>query len=156
MPLAPHTLEISRFIAAPPAMVWQAWTTPSLLAQWWIPAPLQCRVVTLDLRPGGGFVTQMREAGAEFTPHVDGCFLDVVENQRLVFTTALLAGWQPCDPWLAITATMTFQAEANGTRYTATALHKSAEEATKHDDLGFQDGWGAAIDQLAALLARQA
>src|SRR3546814_18405646 len=69
-------LTISRHIAAPPSAVWAAWSDPAKLAQWWIPAPIICRVDQLDLRPGGGFVTRMREEGAtDFQPHVDGCFL---------------------------------------------------------------------------------
>src|SRR3546814_3991037 len=68
-------LTIARHIAAPPSAVWDAWSDPAKLAQWWIPAPIICRVDQLDLRPGGGFVTRMREEGAaDFQPHVDGCF----------------------------------------------------------------------------------
>lgn len=50
-------LTISRLIPASPARVWQAWSQPEQLANWWIPAPLTCKVVQLDLRPGGGFET---------------------------------------------------------------------------------------------------
>ncbi len=65
------TLTISRLIAAPPSAVWNAWSVPGNLAKWWIPAPIECQVVKLDLRPGGAFVTRMREAGAaDFRPHV--------------------------------------------------------------------------------------
>ena len=54
-------LTIARHIAAPPSVVWDAWSDPAKLAQWWIPAPIICRVDKLDLTPGGGFVTRMRE-----------------------------------------------------------------------------------------------
>ena len=146
-------LTISRLIAAPPAAVWAAWSIPANLEQWWIPAPIACQVVTLDLCPGGGFVTLMREEGAtDFQPHVDGCFLDVVPEQRLVFTTVLSEGWQPVEPWLALTAIITFDAEDGGTRYTARVLHKTPEDSREHKDMGFFEGWGAAIAQLAALV----
>ena len=149
-------LTISRLINAPPATVWKAWSEASHLEKWWIPAPIECKVVKLDLRPGGGFETLMREGGGEFVPHVEGCFLDVVEQQRLVFTTVLKEGWQPVEPWLALTAIIEFQAEGSATRYSARVLHKNAADSRKHDDMGFQEGWGTAIDQLAALVDQPA
>ncbi|KQZ60706.1 polyketide cyclase [Sphingopyxis sp. Root1497] len=147
-------LTISRLIKAPPSAVWDAWSDPTKLAAWWIPAPIECRVDTLDLRPGGGFVTRMREGDGAFQPHVDGCFLEAVPEKRLVFTTVLTEGWQPAEPWLAITAILTFEAQDGGTLYTARVLHKTPEDSAKHDEMGFQEGWGTAIGQLAALIDR--
>ncbi|OHD03888.1 MAG: hypothetical protein A2885_20625 [Sphingopyxis sp. RIFCSPHIGHO2_01_FULL_65_24] len=147
-------LTISRLIKAPPSAVWDAWSDPAKLAAWWIPAPIECRVDKLDLRPGGGFVTRMREGDGAFQPHVDGCFLEAVPERRLVFTTVLTEGWQPTEPWLAITAILTFEAQDGGTLYAARVLHKTPEDSAKHDEMGFQEGWGTAIGQLAALIGR--
>lgn len=147
-------LTISRLIKAPPSAVWDAWSDPAKLALWWIPAPIECRVDKLDLKPGGGFVTRMREDGGDFQPHVDGCFLEAVPEERLVFTTVLTEGWQPTEPWLAITAILTFEPRDGGTLYAARVLHKTPEDSCKHDEMGFQLGWGTAIGQLAGLLER--
>jgi uncharacterized protein YndB with AHSA1/START domain len=152
MPTDPSTLTISRLIKAPPAVVWRAWSEPDHLAKWWIPAPIECQVVKLDLRPGGGFVTQMREGDGPFQPHVTGCFLDIVPQQRLVFTTVLAEGWQPFDPWIAITAIMTLRPTDSGTLYAAEVLHGNAADAAKHDEMGFQMGWGIGLAKLAALV----
>src|SRR5690606_34413101 len=116
MPTEGPELTIDRYIDAPPATVWKAWSTPEHLEKWWIPAPTECQVVKLDLRPGGGFETRMREGGGEFQPHVDGCFLDIEPEARLVFTTVMTAGWRPVEPWLALTAIITFEAQGRGTR----------------------------------------
>lgn len=146
-------LTISRLIKAPPAAIWQAWSDPVHFAQWWIPAPIECQVVRLDLRPGGAFETRMREPGkAEFQPHVEGCFLEIEPERKLSFTTSLVEGWRPAEPWLAVTAIMTFTPEGDATRYSALVLHKTQEDARKHDEMGFQEGWGTAIAQLAALV----
>ncbi len=154
---APNDLTISRLITAPPARVWAAWSDPQHLAKWWIPSPIECQVVKLDIRPGGGFETRMRQPGAEpgaaFDPHVEACFLEVVPEKRLVWTTCLAEGWRPTEPWLAVTATITFAAEGQATRYACRVQHKTAADSAKHDEMGFQDGWGTAIDQLAALVA---
>lgn len=147
-------LTISRFINAPPAKVWKAWSTPEHLAQWWIPEPIECQVVKLDLWPGGGFETRMRQGDGDFEPHVEGCFLDVVPERRLVFTTVLGEGWRPLEPWLALTAIITFEPEGEGTRYSARVLHKTPADSRKHEEMGFYEGWGTTIEQLAAFVAR--
>ena len=154
MPADNKELSITRLISAPPAAVWKAWSVPEHLQKWWIPAPIECQVVKLDLHPGGGFETRMREGSGEFQPHVEGCFLEIVPQARLVWTTLLSEGWQPTEPWLSLTAIITLEPEGAGTRYTSRVLHKSPADAQKHEEMGFQEGWGSAIDQLAAFLAR--
>ncbi len=147
-------LEISRFINAPPSAVWKAWSMREHFEKWWIPAPIECKAIKLDLRPGGGFETLMRENAGDYRPHVEGCFLDVVPKERLVFTTVLAEGWRPAEPWLALTAIMTLTPEGNGTRYAARVMHRNAADSRKHEEMGFQDGWGTTIDQLSAVAAR--
>ena len=156
MTTPPSDLTISRLISAPRTAIWRAWSEREHFAKWWIPAPIECRVVKLDLRPGGGFETLMREGEGDFQPHVEGCFLDVVPAERIVFTTCLAEGWRPIEPWLALTAVMTMTDEAGGTRYAARVLHKSEEDSRKHQEMGFAPGWGQAIDQLAAVAQRLA
>lgn len=148
-------LTISRIIKAPRSLVWNAWADPENFAQWWIPAPTKCKVVDMDLRPGGSFVTQMSENGGEFVPHVTGCFLDVVEGERIVFTNALIGGWRPADQAF-ITAIITFKDQPEGTEYAAYVMHKNRADRDKHEELGFYDGWGTVIAQLAALVEPRA
>lgn len=144
-------LTVSRIIRAPRTRVWEAWTTPSQLEQWWVPKPATARVVDLDLRPGGSFVTEISETEETFGPHIAGCFLDVVDGERLVFTNALTAGWRPAtDPF--ITAVITFADHPDGTEYLATVMHKDAATAAQHVELGFHDGWGTVTRQLAELV----
>ena len=142
-------LTVERFIKASPSTVWKAWSTPEHLEKWWIPAPIECKVIKLDLRAGGGFETRMRQSGEDFQPHVEGCFLEVVPDKRLVWTTVLQEGWQPAEPWLALTAIITFTPEGNGTLYRAHVLHRNTEDSLKHQEMGFFDGWGTVIEQLA-------
>lgn len=146
-------LTIQRIIKAPRAAVWRAWADPANFAQWWLPAPLRCQVEAMDMRPGGAFVTLMSEDGAPFGPHVSGCFLDIVEGERIVFTNALLGGWRPSGQAF-MTAIITMADHADGTDYRALAMHKDQADRDMHDKLGFYDGWGTVIGQLAALVER--
>lgn len=54
-------LTISRVIRAPRSVVWSAWTDRVSFEQWWVPAPAVCKVLDLDLWPGGAFLTQISE-----------------------------------------------------------------------------------------------
>ena len=144
-------LITSRVIRAPRSAVWKAWSTASMFEKWWIPAPALCKVVKMDLTPGGEFETHISENSGPFSPHLSGCFLDIIEGERIVFTNALTGGWRPAEqPFM--TAIITFADHDNGTFYSARAMHKNNADKLMHDELGFQDGWGTVTAQLARLV----
>ena len=148
-------LTISRVIEAPRALVWRAWTQPEQFEQWWVPAPAKCRVVEMDVRAGGSLVTHIDESGSGFAPHLSGCYLAVEEQERIVFTTCLVGGWRPAEqPFM--TAIITFQAHPLGTNYVAHVMHKSNADRNMHAEMGFYDGWGTVIEQLAKLVEKRA
>ena len=144
-------LEITRIIKAPRAKIWDAWTKPEQFAQWWIPEPALCRVLELDVRPGGAMITEMNEDGTGFVPHMQACYLDVEAGRRIVFTNALTGGWRPAEQAF-ITAIITLDDHDQGTAYRALVMHKSPEDRTMHQELGFYDGWGTVAAQLAKLV----
>lgn len=147
-----HDLEISRFLAAPRAKLWQAWADPQKLAQWWCPKPWTTEVRAFDFRPGGAFYTFMRApAGEEGESDNPNCFLEIIPQERIVWTTMLGGGWRPATPWLGMTASISFADEAAGTRYIARVMHKDAADAKKHEDMGFFPGWNTATTQLEDL-----
>lgn len=144
-------LTVSRIIRAPRAAVWRAWTDPTSFEQWWVPAPEVCRVRSMELRPGGSFVTELRQADGSFGPHINGCFLAVDELERIVFTDALIAGWRPAEAAF-MTAVISMQDHPEGTEYTATAIHRNGADRDQHEQLGFHEGWGTVTRQLAELV----
>lgn len=144
-------LVITRVIKAARAAVWRAWSDPSNFAQWWVPAPAQCKVVAMELNPGGAFVTQISENGGDFMPHLNGCFLAVDAAERIVFTTCLARGWRPAEEPF-ITAIIRFLEHPLGTEYVAHVMHKSNADRNNHEEMGFYDGWGTVIEQLANLI----
>lgn len=143
-------LEITRIIRAPRQAVWDAWSQPEQFAQWWLPEPQTCRVIALDLRPGGALKTEMSQDGG-FVPHMDACYLDVEEGRRIVFTNALTGGWRPAEQPF-ITAVINFDDHPEGTAYRSHVMHKDPETRAMHEELGFYDGWGTVADQLARLV----
>lgn len=148
-------LTITRIIKAPRAAVWHAWTDPASLEQWFVPKPAKLKVQQMDVRPGGAFTTLYSADGKEFGPFGNGCFLAVEPNGRLIFTDALQPGWRPAaEPFM--TAIITLSDHPEGTDYTAHVMHKSGADRTRHEEMGFYDGWGTVAGQLADLVEKGA
>jgi uncharacterized protein YndB with AHSA1/START domain len=150
-------LVLEREVPVPVAAVWAAWTTPELLMPWFCPLPWLTVACEIDLRPGGRFVTTMQSPEGEQFPNA-GCFLEVDPERRLVFTSVLGEGFRPVAPSngaddLPFTAVIELAPTADGgTSYRAIAMHPDVATATKHAEMGFHDGWGAALDQMVRMI----
>lgn len=141
-------LVLTRDLDAPRAALYQCWTQPQHLAQWFVPKPHFVTHCELDARAGGVCNTTFNVGGQIIENK--GVFLELIANEKLVFTDTYTAGWSPNpDPFM--TAIITFEDIGHGrTRYTAVARHRTIEAATSHKEMGFFEGWGIAADQLEA------
>ena len=109
-------LVLERIVDVSPERVWAAWTKPEHVKKWFTPAPWQTVDREIDLRPGGIFRTVMRSP--EGQEHANtGCYLELVENRRLVWTGALKPGYRPQDtsqfPFV-MTAILSFEPRRDG------------------------------------------
>jgi uncharacterized protein YndB with AHSA1/START domain len=149
-------LVLERTISVAPERVWAAWTEPELLMQWFTPAPWKTAVVDIDLRPGGRCNTTMQSPEGDLYPNI-GCYLQVEPNHLLVFTSVMTEDFRPVSPTngsgLSFTARIEIEATSDGgTHYRAIAMHANEADYKQHADMGFTEGWGAALDQLVALM----
>jgi len=139
-------LSVSRYIAAPPSVVWKIYTERT--EEFFCPKPWTVEVVEADYRAGGRSALIMRGPDGEEMP-MEGIYLEVVPERKIVTTDAYAAGWVPQKPFM--TAITTFEPEGNGTRYTAVSRHWDEEAHKQHQEMGFETGWGIVADQLAEL-----
>ena len=145
-------LVLERLIDAPREKVYRAWTEPELLKQWFAPLPYTTPYAELNVRPGGASVITMRGPDGTDFPNA-GVYLEVVPNEKLVFTDAYTAAWELSQkPFM--TVILTFEDEGGKTRYTARVRHWTVADREAHEKMGFHQGWGICADQLAALAAR--
>ena len=149
-------LVLERVVDVPVELVWKAWTTPEHLMQWFCPLPWKTVECIIDLRAGGLFSTTMQSPEGQNFPNV-GCFLEIIENKKLVWTDALLPGFRPVfrpesGAGMLFTAILSLEKSGSGTKYTAIALHKDVEDRKQHEEMGFQNGWGTVLDQLVAYI----
>ena len=151
-------LKLERIVDVPRRLVWEAWTQPKHLMQWFCPKPWSVSDCEIDLRPGGIFSTTMRSPEGVAFPNV-GCYLEIVENEKLVWTDALLPGYRPTatpqsGAGLLFTAILLLGDAGSGTKYTAIAKHRDSADRKKHEEMGFHDGWSTVLDQLVEVVRR--
>ena len=141
-------LVLTREINAPREILYQCWTTPAHLVEFFVPKPHRVTACTLDVRPGGACNTTFDVDGNIMENN--GVYLEVIPNEKLVFTDAYTAGWKPA-PEPFMTAIILFEDLGGGrTKYTAIARHRNKDAAATHKQMGFYDGWGTVVDQLEA------
>ena len=150
-PATDRELVLTRLIDAPRETLYRCWTEPALMKQWFAPKPYETPVVEVDVRSGGANLIVMRGPDGQDMPN-RGIYLEVVPNERLVFTDAFIEAWQPsAKPFM--TAILTFEPQGDKTLYTARVRHWTVEDREAHEKMGFHQGWGICTDQLAALAA---
>lgn len=139
-------LTITRVFDAPRELVWQAWTDPVQLSQWWGPRGISTPLdkIHLELRPGGSAsLVMVDEATGEEYPNT-GTYLEVVEPERLVWRDD---GFP--DGTGAGTVTVTFTDLAGRTQLTIHAVADFTDDVRRDAEAG----WGSMLDKLAAHLA---
>ena len=104
------------------------------------------------------------EPGVSFSAEIShevrnaGCVLDVVDGEKLVWTSALAPQYRPaemategCESF-PMTAIVTMADAGNGkTLYRAFALHRNKTDRDMHANMGFEEGWGKCAEQLEDL-----
>ena len=157
-------LRLERIVEVPRELIWQAWTTPEKLMPWFCPLPWKTVECEIDLRVGGRFYTVMQSPEGQSFPNI-GCYLEVIKNEKLTWTNALEPGFRPVNPPEAcpghecaeflMTATIILTPHEKGTKYTALVQHVSTEARIAHEKMGFEEGWGACLDQLVAFIKNE-
>lgn len=150
-PRSDRELVLARIIDAPREQVYRAWTDPELLKQWFTPKPWTTEEVNIDVRPGGRCEIVMADENGTRYPN-PGQYVEVVPNEKLVFTDAFVGDWVPNEkPFM--TAQLTFEDAGNGqTRYIARVMHHTVEALKQHEAMGFHEGWGTTTEQLEQAL----
>ncbi len=145
-------LILEKVVDVPKEMIWKGWTKPENLKKFFVPKPWTLAACEVDLRPGGAFMTTMRSPDGQEFPGI-GCFLEIVENERLVWTSALLPGYRPIMKMtnghdMLFTGVIQLESQGAGTKYTAMTIHADEETKNTHEKMGFHEGWGIVLGQL--------
>jgi uncharacterized protein YndB with AHSA1/START domain len=138
-----RAIVTTRSVHATREAVWNAWTNPILLAQWWGPKGFRNTFYAFDLRPGGEWRFIMHAPNGTEFPN-ESVFVDIAEPERIVF--------RHLAPVHAFLATAEFADDRDGTAIRLTMLFPTAAECERSRRYVVQ-GNEENLDRLEALLA---
>ncbi|MFI1938407.1 SRPBCC family protein [Streptomyces purpureus] len=142
-------LVITRDFAAPRERVFEAWTKPEQVRQWYGLSSLTTTVCDIDLRVGGAWRWgQKAPDGQEIV--FSGMYEEITPPERLVYTELF-----ELMPGPRIHVTLTFEEKGDGvTRLRSTSVWPSAEIRDQALATGMEAGVAEEYDRLATFLAR--
>src|SRR5688572_22969429 len=146
------TVSITKEFAAELPFVWDAYTTPELLDQWWAPKPFTSRTKAMDFTVGGRrFYAMVSPDGDErwvvqkytsITPKTNfklfNAFADKDENLEL-----------PGSDW-----DLNFSEQDGKTKVSISIYNESLERLERMIEIGFKEGVTAQLQNLEELLAQ--
>lgn len=149
-----NTVVVKREFAADLNLVWDAWTKPELLDQWWAPKPYRTVTVSMDFREGGTWLYYM--LSPENEKHYcknDYRKIDVLKSytglDAFCDENGVTNTEMPRTEW-----TNNFEQLADVTLVTISARYNSLEDLEKVIAMGFQQGFTMALENLDELLAK--
>jgi uncharacterized protein YndB with AHSA1/START domain len=133
-------LVVTRVFAAPCERVWEGWTTPELIAQWFAPGVLM-DVRELDVQPGGQF--RFADPNEPGTGEYTGTYVSVEPLQELSFTVVDFSN----DPaGVHAGFKIVFESVGDQTRITLTCMPPEPY------DKATVDAWNGCFDRLANVI----
>lgn len=135
-----HTLTFQRLLSAPPEAIFDAWTQPDQISEWWDPTGEKLASCTIDLRPGGAFRFETRGHAPPFT----GTYKLIDRPSRLVFEAMGALG------------TVTLLPEGPSTAMTVTIRSPTPEHFEMFVKLGVDAGTRRTMDNLVEYAKKSA
>jgi uncharacterized protein YndB with AHSA1/START domain len=140
--LSKRTLTLKKTFDAPIDLVWEAWTQPEHIAQWWGPKGMKTKIAEHDFRVGGKWrYTMAMPDGSEFIG--EGVYSEIVEMQK-IFSSA---NFRPMTEGVEIRAL--FEKNGEKTNFIFSVVHPTEEYCKQQEAMGFYNGWGSTFDRLA-------
>lgn len=140
-----RTITLTRTFNAPINLVWEAWTQPEHIAQWWSPKGIKTKIIEHDFKVGGKWKYSMpMPNGQEFT--AEGEYREIVKFKKIVS----FANFKPMTEGVEIQAL--FSANGNKTNFTFNVVHPTEAYKIQQEKMGIMNGWGTVFDRLGELL----
>lgn len=150
-----NTVNVTREFAANLELVWEAWTNPEILDQWWAPKPYRTETKSMDFREGGMWLYAMISPENE----THWCKNDY----RKIIHQSMFSGLDAfCDEYGTVNTEMprtvwtnVFTEKENTTIVTITAKYDHLSDLEKVIEMGFQQGFTMALENLDQYIEAQ-
>jgi uncharacterized protein YndB with AHSA1/START domain len=141
------SLEIKRFINAPRARVYAAWTDPAQLKQWFGPEKVQTRNLIADARAGGKFRWDLTNSEGEKMTCL-GEYRELQPGKKIVFTWQ----WDDDEDWENHISVVTVELSDRDGGTELRLIHEQLPNEQSRD--GHTGGWNSALDKLEKFFSR--
>lgn len=149
------TVLVEREFAAKKDLVWDAFTKPEILDQWWAPSPWVAKTKSMEFKVGGArFYAMCSPDGEEhwslmnftsITPKDNFKFKDAFCDENRVVNDEF-----PQSKW-----NLDFMGQGNTTKVNISIKHETLEDLEKIIEMGFKEGFTMALDGLDTILKKQ-
>ena len=146
-------LMFTRIFNAPRRLVWEVWTDPKHIGQWWGPHGFKTTVEKQELKTGGTILLHLQGPDGRTWP-CRGIYREITEPEKIVYS-GIADESHPCGAGLPRRSIVTVTFTEQGGRTTVT-LHTLLENSADRDACiagGYREGWEASLDHLAAHIA---
>jgi uncharacterized protein YndB with AHSA1/START domain len=141
------SLEIKRFINAPPARVYKAWTDPAELQRWFGPEDVRTIRIDADVRVGGKYRWDLQKQDGEEWSCL-GEYRELVPDKKIVFTWK----WDDDENWAEHNSVVTVELSDRGGGTEVRLVHEklpSEESRDRHNE-----GWNSVLDRLEKFFSK--
>lgn len=140
--LAKRILTLNRTFDAPVELVWEAWTDPEHIAQWWGPKGMQVEVVEHSFKVGGKwrYIMEMPNKSQFIS---EGVYSEIKQFEKIISS----ADFKPMTEGVELRAL--FTRKGDKTDFTFSVVHPTEEYRRQQEEMGFYNGWGSVYDRLA-------
>jgi uncharacterized protein YndB with AHSA1/START domain len=145
--LAKRTLSIRKTFDAPIDLVWEAWTQPEHIAQWWGPKGMSIKIILHDFKVGGKwkYVMPMPD-GSEFIS--EGQYSDIIKFQKIITS----ANFRPMTEGVEIR--VLFEKKGEKTDFIFSVVHPTEEYCRQQEKMGFYNGWGSTLNRIEEFVTK--
>lgn len=142
-----RTLSIKKVLDAPIELVWDAWTNPDHIIQWWAPPGMKIKVIEHEFKVGGKWKYSMpMPDGNMFVS--EGKYLKIEPMKEIVTT----ADFKPMTEGVELH--VSFEADGDKTNFAFSVVHETEEYAKAQEKMGFYNGWGSAFTRLETVIEK--
>jgi uncharacterized protein YndB with AHSA1/START domain len=143
-----RTLTLKKVINAPVKLVWEAWTDPEHVVQWWAPKGMKVDVAEHDFRVGGKWKYSMPMPDGKLFIS-EGEYLEIELYKKIVTT----ADFKPMTEGVELH--VLFEEDGDKTDFTFNVVHATEEYCRQQEKMGFYNGWGSAFERMEAVIIGQ-
>ncbi|GAA4271814.1 SRPBCC domain-containing protein [Aquimarina gracilis] len=143
-----RTLTLERTFDAPIELVWEAWTQPEHIAQWWGPKGMKTEVIAHNFEVGGSWKYSMKMPdGSDFI--ANGVYLEIIEFEKIRTS----ADFKPMTEGVELQILL--KKNGNKTNFTFHVVHATEEYCKQQEEMGFYNGWGSTFERLNEYLVEK-